>query len=216
MIPHSVDTTVFGFSPGSLFNVDSVAKRSLIISSIAAAIGLFVDVWFIFAYSGADVRKFQVSPRSPLHLTYKWYGAHALVLRTQTLAMDIYGSYFFFALSSRLPLVALFVSVLALVGSLCAIAWTAWPAAVLVMCVLTGVLVSLQFIVYGFHRLALGLAWMLRGAWLGAVYVGSKARAVFTRDRSQTPAAELRAPGMAAREIAHPISVRALPQVMKN
>jgi hypothetical protein len=71
MIPHSVDTTVFGFSPGSLFNVDSVAKRSLIISSIAAAIGLFVDVWFIFAYSGADVRKFQVSPRSPLHPTYK-------------------------------------------------------------------------------------------------------------------------------------------------
>jgi hypothetical protein len=58
----SVDTTVFGFSPGNLVNIDSFAKRSLIISSVAAAIGLFVDVWFIFAYSGADVRKFQVSP----------------------------------------------------------------------------------------------------------------------------------------------------------
>jgi hypothetical protein len=128
--------------------------------------------------------------------------------------MDIYGSYFFFALSSRLPLVALFISVLALVGFLCAIAWTAWPAAVLVMCVLTGVLVSLQFIVYGFHRLALGFAWMMRGAWLGAVYVESKVRAVFTRDLSQTPAGvELRAPGVAAREIAHPVSVRALPQI---
>lgn len=67
MIPHSVDTTVFGFSPGTLFNVDSVAKRSLIISSIAAAIGLFIDIWFIFAYSGADFRKFQVGPHSPLH-----------------------------------------------------------------------------------------------------------------------------------------------------
>jgi hypothetical protein len=52
---------VFGFSPGNLFDVDSFAKRSLIISSLAAAIGLFVDVWFIFAYSGADVRKFHVS-----------------------------------------------------------------------------------------------------------------------------------------------------------
>ena len=56
----SVDTSVFGFSSGDLFAIDNFAKRALIISSIAAAIGLFVDVWFIFAYSGADVRKFQV------------------------------------------------------------------------------------------------------------------------------------------------------------
>jgi hypothetical protein len=68
---HSVDTTVFGFSPGNLFNVDSFAKRSLIISSVAAAIGLFVDVWFIFAYSGADVRKFQVSYTCPAFPTCK-------------------------------------------------------------------------------------------------------------------------------------------------
>ncbi|KAH9159763.1 hypothetical protein EDB89DRAFT_2045521 [Lactarius sanguifluus] len=122
LLLHSVDTTVFGFSSGNLFDVDSVAKRGLIISSIAAAIGLFVDVWFILAYSGADVRKFQ------------------------TLAVDLYGSYFFFALSSRLPLVALFV--LALIAFLGAIAWNAWPAAVLVMCVLAGLLVNLQFIVY--------------------------------------------------------------------
>jgi hypothetical protein len=61
---HSVDTTVFGFSSGTLFSVDSFAKRSLIISTVAAAIGLFVDVWFIFAYSGADVRKFNVSSPS--------------------------------------------------------------------------------------------------------------------------------------------------------
>ncbi|KAH9047005.1 hypothetical protein EDB83DRAFT_2227377, partial [Lactarius deliciosus] len=118
-----VDTTVFAFSSGNLFDVDSVAKRALIISSIVAAIGLFVDVWFILSYSGAEVRKLQA------------------------LVVDLYDSYFFFALSSRLPLDA--------------IAWTAWPAAVLVMCVLVGVLVSLQFIVYGSHRLALGLAWMV-------------------------------------------------------
>jgi hypothetical protein len=62
----SVDTSVFGFSPGNLFAVDSFAKRSLIISSIAAAIGLFIDAWFIFAYSGADVRKFQVSLSSSI------------------------------------------------------------------------------------------------------------------------------------------------------
>ena len=65
----SVDTSVFGFSSGDLFAIDNFAKRALIISSIAAAIGLFVDVWFIFAYSGADVRKFQV--RFPPSLSTK-------------------------------------------------------------------------------------------------------------------------------------------------
>jgi hypothetical protein len=54
---------LFDFSPGNLFNVDSVAKRSLIISGVAVAIGLFTNVQFIFTHSGADVCKFQVSPR---------------------------------------------------------------------------------------------------------------------------------------------------------
>ena len=49
-----------GFSFSDLFAIDNFAKRALIISSIAATIGLFVDVWFIFAYSGADVCKFKV------------------------------------------------------------------------------------------------------------------------------------------------------------
>jgi len=101
--------------------------------------------------------------------------------------LDIYGSYFFFSLSSRLPFVALIISVLALVGFLGGIAWAAWPTAVLVMCGIAGVLISLQFIVYGFHRLALCLAWILRGAWLGAVYVGGLIRAIFTRSQAQDP-----------------------------
>ncbi|KAH9008370.1 hypothetical protein EDB85DRAFT_1818363, partial [Lactarius pseudohatsudake] len=96
-------------------------------SSVTSALRLFVDVWFILVYSNADVHNFQI------------------------LTVDLYGSYFFFALSSCLPLVALFVAVLALVVSLGPIAWTVWPAAMLVMCVLASVLVSLQFIVYGSH-----------------------------------------------------------------
>ena len=118
--------------------------------------------------------------------------------------MDIYGSYFFFSLSSRLPLVALIISVLALVGFLCAVAWVAWPSAVLVMCGITGVLVSLQFIVYGVHRLALCLGWILRGTWLGAVYVGSRIRAIFTRGQAQDTVEN----GPVA---AHPASMRAVP-----
>ena len=124
--------------------------------------------------------------------------------------MDIYGSYFFFALSSRLPLVALFISVLSLVGFLCAMAWAAWPTAVLVMCVFAGVLVSLQFIVYGFHRIALGLAWILRGFWLGACYFGSRVRGVFARDQAQNSdqAGGEKVPGMLVRGTAPPVSVR--------
>ncbi|KAH8999614.1 hypothetical protein EDB86DRAFT_3101577 [Lactarius hatsudake] len=52
----SVDMTVFGFSHVGLFDVDN--KCVLIISSVASAIGLFADVWFIPTYSGADVLKF--------------------------------------------------------------------------------------------------------------------------------------------------------------
>lgn len=199
---------MFGFSSDALFSVDSLAKRSLIISSVAAAIGLFIDVWFIFAFSGADVRKFQVSACSPLPPTCKIYASDHLSW-TQTLAVDIYGSYFFFALSSRLPLVALFVSVLALVGFLGVIAWTAWPTAVLVMCVLAGVLISLQFIVYGFHRLALGLAWMLRGTWLAAAYITRRVRGVFMPSQAAQEAGS-QAPAM-VHAMARPATVRALP-----
>jgi len=93
--------------------------------------------------------------------------------------LDLYGSYVFFALSSRLPLVALVVSVVALVVFLGAMAWAAWPAAVLVMWALAGLLVGLQFVVYGCHRIALGLAWMLRGTWFGALHVSRRIRAFF-------------------------------------
>jgi hypothetical protein len=153
--------------------VDNFAKRALIISSVASAIGLFVDIWFIFAYSGADARKFQV------RFLPSCKRKHFTARNAQSLALD-YDSYFF-SLSSLLPLVALFVSVLALVAFLGAIAWAAWPAAVFVMCVLSGPLVSLQFIVYECHRIALGLAWIVRGAWLGVLYVSRRTREVSAR-----------------------------------
>ena len=53
--------------------------------------------------------------------------------------------------SSCLPLVSLFFTVLTLSTFLGAIAWATWPAAVLF-----GLIDSLQFIVYGCHRIVLG------------------------------------------------------------
>jgi hypothetical protein len=72
------------------------------------------------------------------------------------------------------------------------------------MCGITGVLVSLQFIVYGIHRLALCLAWILRGVWLGAVYVWGQIRASFTRGQAQDPVGN-------GPVTAHPASMRAVP-----
>ncbi|KAH9016733.1 hypothetical protein EDB85DRAFT_2155685 [Lactarius pseudohatsudake] len=72
-----VDMIVFGFS--------HVDKCVLIISSVASAIGLFIDVWFILAYSGAD--------------------ANSTLLRLIA----------FLARSSRLPLITLSAAALALV-----------------------------------------------------------------------------------------------------
>ena len=120
--------------------------------------------------------------------------------------MDVYGSYFFFSLSSRLPLFALTVSALALVGFLGAVAWAAWPTAVLIMCVITGVLVSLQFLVYGFHHLALCLVWVLRWVWLRAVSVGSRFCAGFARHQAHVPAERepATAPPASMRAVPHP------------
>jgi hypothetical protein len=78
----AVDAIMF-FSRGNRLNAD--AKCALIISSVAAAIGLLVDVWYIFAYTGADALEFEF------------------------LAVNRYGSIFFILLS-LLPLFALLVA----------------------------------------------------------------------------------------------------------
>jgi len=42
------------------------------------------------------------------------------------------------------------------------VAWDAWPAAVLVMSCVAGVMVSLQYLVFGFHRVGNGVVWVGR------------------------------------------------------
>ena len=60
-----LNAAVFGYSSPSLFDFDSLALRSVVVGGIASGIGLVADVWFLVFYSGADVVKFQVRPRSP-------------------------------------------------------------------------------------------------------------------------------------------------------
>ncbi|KAF8838514.1 hypothetical protein BDN67DRAFT_933660 [Paxillus ammoniavirescens] len=134
-----LEAAVFGFSSGSLFTVDSVAKRAIAMGSIASGIGLSIDAWFLLAYSGADSAKFQ------------------------KLALDIYGKYLFFCISARLPALCMFASAFALMTFLLAVAWSAWPNAVLVMSFVAGMLISLQFIVYGLHCVVVFIVEVVKG-----------------------------------------------------
>jgi hypothetical protein len=144
-----LDAAVFGFSSSSLFSVNTFAKSSIALGSVASGIGIAIDGWFLLVYSGANAKRFQ------------------------KFARDVYGKYLFFCISSRLPAVCMFVSACSLMAFLLSVAWSAWPTAVLVMCFIAGALISLQFIIYGLHctiicmaeifrRARRGLAWCLR------------------------------------------------------
>ena len=62
------------------------------------------------------------------------------------------------------------------------------------MCVLAGILVSLQFIVYGCHRIALGFAWIVRGVWLGVLYVARRMCGVSGRGKDPQGEVQVGAP----------------------
>ncbi|RPD54492.1 hypothetical protein L226DRAFT_494380 [Lentinus tigrinus ALCF2SS1-7] len=136
-----IDAAVFGFAPDGLFAVEGFSREAVSIGAIAAGIGLVCDAWFLIMYSGANVQKFQ------------------------RLAKDVYNTYFFFCLICRLPTVCMFVSALALMGFLFAVAWTAWPTAVLVMSFVAGFLLTSQFLVFGIHRFVNLLVWVVRVCW---------------------------------------------------
>ncbi|KAI0312830.1 hypothetical protein OF83DRAFT_1086747 [Amylostereum chailletii] len=185
----ALGTTVFGFSPDSIFGVDTLAKRALTLSTISAALGLAIDAWFIFLYSGADALKFQ------------------------TLALDIYNGYFFFALTSRVPLLALLLAALSLALFLVSVAWTAWPSAVLVLSFLAGMLVCLQFLVYGVQQAALAIARGVRALWTGARFVGWRLRVLCggARDERGTEEAVGRVETAPGAVVGMPAGVAAVP-----
>lgn len=141
-----LDAAVFGFSSSSLFSVNTFARSSIALGSVTSGIGIAIDGWFLLVYSGANAKKFQ------------------------KFARDVYGKYLFFCISSRLPAVCMFVSACALMAFLLSVAWSAWPTAVLVMCFIAGVLISLQFIIYGLHCMVICMTEILRRARGGLMW----------------------------------------------
>ncbi|KAF8880094.1 hypothetical protein CPB84DRAFT_1851933 [Gymnopilus junonius] len=143
----AVDTAVFSISPGSIFNVDSWAKSAIATSSIASGLGIACDAWFLLRYGWADLPTFMSRSR------------------------DLYSSHFFFSLSSRTPTFCTFLSALSLMAFLGIVAYDAWPSAVLMLSFLVGIIMSLQFLVYGIHWCAKKVAAGGRAGGRGVVSV---------------------------------------------
>ncbi|KAM5538369.1 hypothetical protein V8D89_007971 [Ganoderma adspersum] len=117
----AVNTTVIGLVKGSTaFTIDDFSLGAVTIGAIAAGLGMAMDAWFFFLFSGADVTKFK------------------------KLAKDVYGTYFFFCLVCRLPTIHMFVSVLALGLFLLCTAWVHSPTTALVIFCVFGVFVGSQ------------------------------------------------------------------------
>ena len=154
-----IDAAIFGLAPGSIFPVDGLARMVVALGAISAGLGLFLDTLLVFSYSNADANKFQV--RRPR--------AHACIARSsrslQAIAKDVYGTYVFFCLYCRIPTVCLLVSASCLTLFLLIVAWAEWPSAVLVVSFLAGILFSLQYLVFGCHRLFNLVTWCVRGLW---------------------------------------------------
>lgn len=87
----------------------------------------------------------------------------------------MYGTYFFFCLYCRIPTVCLLVSATCLTLFLLTVAWAEWPSAVLVVSFLAGILFSLQYLVFGCHRIFNFAMWCVRSLW----------RALFVRPQTR-------------------------------
>ncbi|KAH9926372.1 uncharacterized protein B0H18DRAFT_1005746 [Fomitopsis serialis] len=140
-----IDAAIFGLAPGSIFPIDGLARQVVALGAISAGLGLFLDTLLVFSYSNADAQKFQ------------------------TIAKDVYGTYFFFCLYCRVPTLCMLVSAMCLMIFLLTVAWAEWPSAVLVVSFLSGVLFTLQYLVFGCHRIFNLVAWCVRRAWTAVV-----------------------------------------------
>lgn len=92
---------------------------------------------------------------------------------------DERASYFFFALSVRVPAFCMFMSACALTACLALIAFATFPGGALVLSFVVGVLMSLQFIVFG-------VSWLGRQVVTGGRAGGERVRGAVKRVRSMT------------------------------
>jgi hypothetical protein len=146
----AVNTGVFTISGHGLFTVSPYAQYAIATSSAFTGLGLTIDAWFLFRYHWQPTHI--VIVRSLIILPYIYTSTHIRTpTPTQRRALDVYSSYFFFSLSARIPVICMLTAAISLTSFLALVAYDAWPTGVLVMCFLCGLVMSLQFLVYGVH-----------------------------------------------------------------
>jgi hypothetical protein len=143
----AVSAAVFAMSPDSIFVVQSYARNAIAASSIASGLGVTCDAWFL--------------------LRYNWAELHTFILRAQ----DIYGSYFFFALSSRVPALCLFISSVTLMLFLGLVAFDVWPMGVLITSFAIGIIMGLQWLVWLVHKTGVAIGKGVLGVYNGLRHV---------------------------------------------
>ena len=168
---------MFGFAPDIIFSVDSAAKRAIAISAVTSAIGLVLNFWYQFLYSGVTAAKFEVCQPSRLFVVYR--NTKSYTYKVQ--ARDTFDSYFFFCLCCRLPSFFMLISSIALLAFMFFVSFTVWPQAVLAVSFLAGVLVTLQYLLFGAHRIVLGIRWVFRK-------IGSGFSRLLSRNQEVEPA----------------------------
>ncbi|KAJ7495974.1 hypothetical protein B0H11DRAFT_2001387 [Mycena galericulata] len=124
-----VDVAVFSLSPDSFFAVSPLANGAVAVSSVASGLGVVCAVWLLFRYS--------------------WIELSTFITRAQDILSTDTPSYFFFSLSARLPSMLTLTSTMALTLFFAFIAFNAWPLLVIIGCFLVGLLMGLQFLVFG-------------------------------------------------------------------
>jgi len=120
----AVNAGMFAINPDAIFKVNSYAYTAISTSSAACALGIACDVWFL--------------------LRYNWVDLGIFVCRSR----DLYGSYVFFSLSSRMPTFCALISSMSLMASLGIIAYDGGSKCVVVIGVVVVLIMTLQFIVY--------------------------------------------------------------------
>ncbi|KAF9476164.1 hypothetical protein BDN70DRAFT_995871 [Pholiota conissans] len=145
-----VNTAMFTISSDSMFKVGDYAQAAIATSSVASGLGIACTAWFF--------------------LRYNWADAPTFIARSR----DLFNTHFFFALSARVPALCMFTSACALTACLALIAFATFPQGVLVLCFLVGVLMSLQFIVFG-------VSWVGKRVVMGGKKGGERVRGVVMR-----------------------------------
>lgn len=90
----------------------------------------------------------------------------------QTNALDVYGTYLSFSLTSKVPLVCVFLSAACMMFFLTIVAASIWPQAAIVLCALAGMICTLQYLIYGVHSVLCFLGRVGRGIRKATLRIG--------------------------------------------